>query len=161
MRKGNCICYICDTAFYTPPSRKAIGWGKYCSKKCMGVAKKGKPQGELFTKVHLVPKGNIPWNKGLRGFMGGDKHWNWQNGKTNELKILRNSLQYKEWRKSVFERDNYTCQECGQVGGNLNADHVKQFAHFANLRFNLNNGRTLCVGCHRKTSTYGNKVICV
>ncbi len=42
MRKPNCKCEICSTGFYCPPSRKAIGWGKYCSKLCMGLAKKGR-----------------------------------------------------------------------------------------------------------------------
>lgn len=160
-RNSNSACMICSNTFYTAPSRKSIGWGKFCSKKCMGIYKKGKPRDELFANPYIIPKGKTPWNKGLKGFMGGEKHWNWQGGKTNKLKILRNSLQYKEWRISVFERDNFTCQQCGKVGGDLNADHIKQFAHFSKLRFNIDNGRTLCVECHKATSTYGNRSICV
>lgn len=69
-----------------------------------------------------------------------------------------NSPEYKLWRKSVFERDNYTCIECGQIGGILNADHIKAFSLFPDLRFDIKNGRTLCVNCHKKTDSYGVKL---
>lgn len=75
--------------------------------------------------------------------------------KEPENKIIRKSFEYKLWRESVFERDNYTCVECGTRGGELNADHIKPFAYYHKLRFDINNGRTLCVACHRKTSTFG------
>ncbi len=65
--------------------------------------------------------------------------------------------EYRDWRAAVFERDDYTCQVCGQRGGKLNADHIKRFADFPELRFEVSNGRTLCVECHRLTPTYGNR----
>lgn len=68
---------------------------------------------------------------------------------------VRKSLKYKKWRQQVFERDNYTCQFCKNRGGKLNADHIKPFSIYVNERFDLNNGRTLCEECHRKTPTYG------
>lgn len=61
----------------------------------------------------------------------------------------RNSSRYRNWRKKVFERDNFTCQHCGQRGGELNAHHVKPFAKYKKLRFEVDNGLTLCVSCHR------------
>lgn len=89
----------------------------------------------------------------------GDKHHNWQGGKTEESKAFRNSLEYRVWRKRVFERDQYTCQNCDQIGGELNADHIKPFALYTELRLDLNNGRTLCRQCHLKTPTWGRKAI--
>jgi hypothetical protein len=68
---------------------------------------------------------------------------------------IRKSPEYKLWRTAVYERDNYTCIWCGIKGNKLNADHIKPFAQFPELRFAIDNGRTLCVDCHRKTDTYG------
>lgn len=85
----------------------------------------------------------------------GDKHWNWQGGVSSENHRVRNSVLYKEWRKSVFLRDNFTCVICFKFSGKLNADHIKSFSEYKELRFDLNNGRTLCVECHKQTPNYG------
>jgi HNH endonuclease/NUMOD3 motif-containing protein len=79
----------------------------------------------------------------------------WKGGITKKNQLIRSSSEYRLWRTSVFERDDYTCQICQQRGGRLNADHIKQFALFPELRLDLTNGRTLCEPCHRKTDTYG------
>lgn len=89
----------------------------------------------------------------------GEKSHRWEGGKTSQALIIRGSYEYKEWRKEVFSRDNYTCQECGQRGGKLNADHIKSFAHFPELRLDVNNGRTLCFECHTKTPNFAMKAV--
>ncbi len=104
----------------------------------VSVSRKGKPGGKVFVK------GQIPWNKGI-------------GNKTTEQKKIRTSLAYKEWRNAVFTRDNFTCVFCGEKGGILNADHIKRFADFPELRLDVNNGRTLCEKCHKTTDTYGNR----
>ena len=83
-----------------------------------------------------------------------EKHWNWKGGITPKSFQIRNSKEYKLWRKAVFERDNWTCIWCGIRGVELHADHIKPFALFPELRFSIDNGRTLCVPCHKKTDTY-------
>ncbi len=60
----------------------------------------------------------------------------------------------KIWRTQVFARDNYTCQKCGQIGGRLEAHHLKRWVDYPELRFTLYNGQTLCKDCHSKTNKH-------
>ena len=82
----------------------------------------------------------------------------WKGGITQANQLIRQSLKYKIWRETVFKRDHFTCRSCGQIGGHLNADHIKPFALFPELRFAIDNGRTLCVPCHKTTDTYAGKI---
>lgn len=75
---------------------------------------------------------------------------NWKGGITPLLRRERQTLKYKEWRMSVFNRDNFTCQECGQYSGKLNAHHIKAFRTNRGLRLEISNGITLCYSCHKK-----------
>lgn len=84
----------------------------------------------------------------------GAKSHLWKGGKTKETLKIRSSIEYRLWRLSVFERDNYTCRFCNIRGGKLEADHIKPFAYFPELRLAIDNGRTLCHDCHTKTETY-------
>lgn len=83
----------------------------------------------------------------------GENNSNYIDGRTPENRKQRNSKRYKEWRMSVFKRDGYKCVWCGAMG-ELNADHIKPFSKFPELRLDINNGRTLCVPCHKKTDSY-------
>lgn len=109
------------------------------------------------------------WNKGVRNKaqslrQKGSNNPNWKNGASTEAELIRKSLEYKNWRKAVFERDNYTCVLCGYKKGNgeksvnLNADHIKPFSMFPELRMELSNGRTLCEPCHQETDTFSIKI---
>lgn len=85
----------------------------------------------------------------------GKKNHQWRGGLTTINQQLRRSLQYRLWREAVFERDGYACIWGGKAHGNkLHADHIKTFAHYPELRFAIDNGRTLCEDCHKKTDTY-------
>lgn len=140
-------CDFCGKVFSVEPHRFKSGRGKFCSSKCtkigmftpevrakMSARRKGKPTGRTGDKCHF-----------------------WKGGVTPKSKADRMSLDLRNWRNAVYERDDFTCQECGQRGGRLNADHIKPFAYFPELRFAIDNGRTLCVDCHRRTDNYGGK----
>lgn len=84
----------------------------------------------------------------------GEKSHMWKGDITPINARIRTSLEYKNWRRKVFERDDYTCRECGIRGGELHADHIIPFAFYPEMRFELFNGRTLCIECHKQTITY-------
>jgi hypothetical protein len=106
------------------------------------------------------------WSEGRKG----EKNNNWKGG-ISPLKVsIRSLFQYRLWRSDVFLRDNFICCFCGKKGGEIHADHIKPFhliikenninsiekALLCSELWNINNGRTLCLKCHRKTKTYGN-----
>lgn len=74
---------------------------------------------------------------------------------SSEHERIRKSLEYRLWREAVLKRDNWTCRFCFARGGKIHADHIKPFAYFPELRFAIDNGRTLCVPCHMATPTWG------
>jgi 5-methylcytosine-specific restriction endonuclease McrA len=116
----------------------------------------------------------IPWNKDIEFIqIQGKNHWNWKDGRTELRNRIRKLLKYKQWRNAVFARDNYTCVECGarrKKGDRvvLHADHIKPFYKILednNIRtikqakkckelWDIKNGRTLCIPCHKQTPSY-------
>jgi hypothetical protein len=112
-------------------------------------------RGRVFSGISRAPNPqckNCHWAS-----VSGPNNPNWQGGKSTEGQRIRRSPEYKQWRRAVFERDNFRCVFCGQLGGELHADHIKPFAHFPELRTELSNGRTLCRTCHEATPTYLNR----
>jgi len=77
--------------------------------------------------------------------------------KTNERILIMCSEKYQDWRMKVFVRDNFTCQVCKKVGGELQAHHIKGWKDYPKLRFNVDNGITLCKKCHYLTDNYGGR----
>jgi hypothetical protein len=103
--------------------------------------------------------------KSTLGKRVGEKSSNWKGGITLLTKRIRKCFSYRQWRSDVFERDDYICQKCGQKGKILNAHHIKQFniileenniktleeSIYCDELWNINNGITLCIECHKKT----------
>lgn len=78
----------------------------------------------------------------------GENSSNWKGGITPEVVKIRKSLDYNKWRDKCYNRDNFTCQCCGKFGGKLRAHHILNFSNHKDLRFDVNNGITLCEYCH-------------
>ncbi len=134
----------------------------------IGLAQLGRKRSEeakrKTSRALLGKKKSMEHRKNIGLAHKGEKCHFWKGGVSPINHIIRQSLQYKLWRKAVFERDNYQCIQCGLPGGwnkllkkriVLNADHIKQFALYPELHFVVDNGRTLCEECHWKTDTYG------
>lgn len=149
----NHVCKMCNKSFITVIKRNDRP-SNYCSIIC-SIKNLHRP--EIIRKRADTQTGLKRSYEFRKNRSGNNCHF-WKGGITPINLKVRNSIIYKNWRKSVFERDNYTCQECRDVGGILNADHIKPFSLYPELRFELSNGRTLCIKCHRKTNTYGMRV---
>lgn len=141
-------------------------------------------KGKQCPELSAAGLGRSPWNKGKSGIyseetltkmslakrgrpnphLSGPKCRFWKGGVSTANELARKSTQYKEWRRAVFERDNYTCVWCGarSVAGKritLNADHIKPFSTHPALRYEVDNGRTLCVDCHKTTDSYAASLV--
>jgi 5-methylcytosine-specific restriction endonuclease McrA len=84
---------------------------------------------------------------------------NWQGGITSLTEGLRHTIEFRLWREAIFARDDYTCQGCGRRGGRIHPHHIKSFARYSELRFDITNGVTLCQNCHAKTDNFGGRAI--
>ena len=136
--------------------------------------KKRKPfSEETKNKMSLSRKKRITKDstkQKMRERMKGERNPAWLGGITSLNFRIRNSVKYLNWRQSIFLRDNFTCQECGQRGGEIHAHHIKPFiillkeaikylpllneydaAMLYNPLWLLDNGIVLCENCHRKT----------
>lgn len=149
----------------TPESRKKISDARKGlklsdeTKKRMSLSKL-KMSDETRKKMSIAKRGRarppmtLEHKKKLSLANSGEKAPNWKGGKTKINAIIRGSFEYRLWRESVFNRDSHTCVWCFKRGGILHADHIKPFAYFPELRFAIDNGRTLCKECHKTTETY-------
>lgn len=107
--------------------------------------------GEIFSPIINEFRNNKKCQCNKCGILSksGEFSYKWKGGITTEQEKIRKSSDYKEWRNNVFKRDNYTCQCCGDsTGGNLQAHHKYNFSEYPELRFDVNNGITLCNKCH-------------
>lgn len=112
-------------------------------RKKTGIASMGhKLSDEAKNKIRIARQGKPKMEN------RGEKSHLWKGGITPINKAIRCSLEYRTWIFSVMSRDNWTCLKCGKRGGLLNAHHVKPFSKFPELRFNIDNGETLCRPCH-------------
>ena len=120
-----------------------------------------------------ISKGMTGINKGRKlgfipkfAFKKGHRPWNWKGGNSLQ-KAIRDLIQYKEWRIKVYERDYWTCKGCNTKGNPIEAHHIKDFSKILreyNIKtieeamsckelWDVNNGVTLCEGCHDLTKT--------
>lgn len=132
---------------------------KYCSMKCTYESpdyrtKRAKIGAEICRKRE--------WTDEQREIVGkrfaGENNANWKGGITPINAAARQTKEIRRWRKDVLNRDDYKCVGCGS-GEELHVDHIKPFATFPELRADIENGRTLCVDCHRATPTYGGRAL--
>lgn len=105
-------------------------------------------------------------------------HHLWKGGITDINFLVRAMIEYKKWKQLIIERDGFICKEChtSSFRGHfvlMHVDHIKPLSFF--LRENkitttqeardcsglwdIENGRVLCVDCHRSGATYAGRVV--
>jgi hypothetical protein len=128
---------------------KSPAWtGGMITKKCETCGK------EFKTFQCLKDRSRFCSNKCMEDWLStalrGENHYNWKGGVSGERKLEMSRREYMEWRRLVFEHDHYTCQKCGDKRGhNLQAHHIERWVDNHALRFDVNNGITLCRDCHK------------
>lgn len=128
---------------------------KKCSKKILSN-KMSKQNKEWWKSKEYRQKVSERTTKNFTGI----KNPNYKIDLTDEEReIQRNTIENVHWRNDIYKRDNYTCQCCGDnSGGNLEAHHLYNWSENKKLRYDINNGITLCETCHKKFhSLYGYK----
>jgi len=179
-------CKECGVTYF--PKISGPGRGiRYCSQGCYHKNRRGYKHTESTKEKMREKRKYQVFSKETREKMGssrrgqkdsmearlkkrearlGERNPAWKGGvgKTNQSD--RHSLFYREWRDSIFHRDKFTCVHCGirnkkGLGKRvvLNADHIKPWSLYPELRYEVENGRTLCFPCHTKTDTYGGKLL--
>lgn len=124
---------------------------QYCGKICsvaLSQIKKGWRHCSRDCRYKNMVGSKAP-NAGGGAWMMGKNNINYKHGKSSET-LARDLTKVNRWRRRIFERDRYKCQKCGDdKGGNLRAHHIKTWANFPELRYELTNGITLCDSCHK------------
>ncbi len=146
----NKICLYCNRGYNVIKSR--LLRTKYCSRHChnTAIAGKGASKGKGITRNKGAKHPYLSeWNRTHVRY--GKDNYAWKGGITPKNYIIRKSLPMIEFKKNCLVRDNYTCQLCGKIGGDLEIHHIKRFSDFPLLRTDTSNGITLCLICHNKT----------
>lgn len=131
---------------------------------------------EKIRKVRLgkkaSPEVKRKMSEARKGKYGGENAPNWRGGKSSLCSRIKINYKYRQWRSDVFTRDDFTCQECGRIGGKLNAHHKKGFSSILQKYeittleealeceelWDINNGKTLCEECHKVTDNFGGRL---
>lgn len=76
-----------------------------------------------------------------------EKHWRWIQDRTKlkDDSKDRGGQLHRDWSKSVKNRDNWKCKiNNNKCTGRLEAHHILSWKDHPELRYDINNGITLC-----------------
>lgn len=159
------ICLFCGCNFYLRPLRSLSSWSlaKFCSKNCHYKSIIGRKLTEDHArKIRDSLKGKMPKNIDLLHYdkkirakvtekITGEKNYAWIKDRELALAISkrrreeRNDAAYFLWRRRVYRRDERKCRlENNDCWGKLVVHHILSWKDYPELRYDLNNGITLC-----------------
>jgi hypothetical protein len=151
-------CGVCAVTFLVSPWNEAR---KFCSKPC---AYKGRVLKGTFQKGHPIIGGAHTGHKHTeeakrkiaKGAVKrtGPLNYRWISDRT-KIKVsdrIVNDPLRKEWTMSVKNRDSWKCRiSNGDCSGRLEAHHILRWKDYPELRYQINNGITLCHAHHPRT----------
>lgn len=108
-----------------------------------------KPQEfEAFTQWYIAYSSAY----GSVGFITAIYEWltnGWDSIPKDRMRMIEYDPEgWKELSKAVFERDNYTCAYCGEIGGQLEVDHKRPWSRGGTD--DMDNLTTACLRCNRQ-----------
>lgn len=129
------------------------------TRKKMSLTRKGR---------HFSPNSEFKKGNKYRFLPGkttiGELNYNWKGGISSLYCMVRGNYKYRQWKCDVLTKDNYTCQNCGEIKPKyLHVHHLKSiriiFEEY-NIKkiedaikceelWDINNGISLCISCHR------------
>lgn len=154
------ICKACGIEAYCRYNSKNI----YCSRKCSAVDMSDIKREQYKTDEAIRKKLSKTWiKKGEKlspdtQFKKGFSNLNWNNGSSFERQGFGNA-KYMAWRKQVIERDGNICQVCQEETDKIETDHIKPWAIYPELRFEVDNGQVICRPCHLLKSVEDRRII--
>jgi hypothetical protein len=140
-------CENCSKRFIPKRTSK----GKYCSRKCYWV---DKSFGEKPNCIDCGVKVSTYHTKRCRNcsdkFRRGENHHLWIKDRSNlSRRDERNDQSYREWRRQVWLRDSFKCKIANpDCKGRIEAHHILSWREYPELRYDINNGITLCQAHH-------------
>lgn len=163
-------CFVCGRDVIRKPSEFKRGKNVYCSRDCYYEynRRKGAPAKKSYDCDYCKKEfKRFPSQTKGREFLycstsckdkhngeliRGEFHPSYNHNMTaEERQVKRKFVEYYDWRRSVYDRDDYTCQCCGDdKGGNLVAHHIYNYSEHEDKKIDLDNGITLCKSCHKK-----------
>ncbi len=140
------ICLDCSKVLSSKKSKRC--------RKCDSISQKNRDFSYVIGNKYRLGLTTSEKQKRIMRERCGKKHPRWKGGVGILQNRLRKRIEYKQWRRSVFIRDEFTCRDCGMTHIYIYAHHIKSFAHYPEFRYEIDNGKTLCEKCHSKTHNY-------
>ncbi len=134
-QKGNTLCLGIKRGHLSEEHKQKLKNAKLKNPNRYWAGKKRPPfSEETKNKISLAHKG--------------EKNYRWIKDRSKLVRRNRSDPDFIQWRKNVFIRDEYKCKICGESNKYVQAHHILSWREYPELRYEINNGITLCLAHH-------------